>query len=318
MKKTVKKITVIAALFAATNLLGQSVLNDELNSTNNLSRLNIFEDNTTSNTSRPAPLNGTLFGIGTNLQYGSLDFYHNSGLSTAGYKFYSWSGNTKKLVFSTGASEGLSLHDGDLNVISGDINVSGRLYMDASEFALDNDQAGLPHASRVMMVRKFDADQTKRWLFINPRSGGGSGENDFSEGTCLNSRVVITDKRSWWSVPKYASNAVLSVQGSIYSEGIKCQLSGNWADYVFNSNYKLKTLEEVESYIKENNHLPGVPSAEKVETEGLDITDMQRLQMEKIEELTLYMIELKKQNDKLQSQNEEFQERILGLEVANK
>lgn len=72
-----------------------------------------------------------------------------------------------------------------------------------------------------------------------------------------------------------------------------------WADYVFAEGYKLSALNEVEAYIKANKHLPGVPSESAVKKDGLALSEMGALQMQKIEELTLYMIELKKENENL-------------------
>ena len=77
-----------------------------------------------------------------------------------------------------------------------------------------------------------------------------------------------------------------------------------WADYVFANDYKLKPLSEVEAYVKENKHLPNVPSADELVKEGLDLGKMQATQMEKIEELTLYMIEMKKEINALQNENQ--------------
>ena len=98
----------------------------------------------------------------------------------------------------------------------------------------------------------------------------------------------------------------LYVEQGILTEKVKVALasSGSWADYVFANNYNLKPLSEVEQYIKENNHLPNVPSATELATEGLDLGKMQAKQMEKIEELTLYMIEMKKEIDVLKKENE--------------
>jgi hypothetical protein len=95
----------------------------------------------------------------------------------------------------------------------------------------------------------------------------------------------------------------LSVDGKIVTKSLFVTTVG-WADYVFATNYSLKPLKEVESYILANHHLPNVPSATEVEQNGLDISDMQRIQMEKIEELTLYLIELKKENELLQQRVE--------------
>lgn len=95
----------------------------------------------------------------------------------------------------------------------------------------------------------------------------------------------------------------LSVDGKVVCEELLVQLSP-WPDYVFRSDYDLKSLKEVEVFIQENNRLPGVPSAKEVESEGLNVGDMQKILMEKVEELTLYMIELKKENEKLKSEIE--------------
>ncbi len=79
-----------------------------------------------------------------------------------------------------------------------------------------------------------------------------------------------------------------------------------WADYVFDRNYQLPTLESVATYIKQNRHLPGIPTATEVEKNGLDLGATQAKLLEKIEELTLYTIELQKQVDLLKAQNEKF------------
>ena len=79
-----------------------------------------------------------------------------------------------------------------------------------------------------------------------------------------------------------------SVNGKIRAQEIKVYTG--WADYVFADNYELLTLEETEAYINENKHLPGIPSEKEIEAnEGVNLGEMQKLQMAKIEELTLYM-----------------------------
>ncbi|MFN0213586.1 MAG: hypothetical protein ACKVT2_04970 [Saprospiraceae bacterium] len=93
----------------------------------------------------------------------------------------------------------------------------------------------------------------------------------------------------------------LYVKDGILAEKVKIAIHGtvNWADYVFATDYKLKPLSEVEAFVKANKHLPNVPSAQDLEKDGLDVADMLARQMEKIEELTLYLIEIKKENDEL-------------------
>jgi hypothetical protein len=91
----------------------------------------------------------------------------------------------------------------------------------------------------------------------------------------------------------------LSVNDNIHSKEVVVETG--WADYVFNNNYQLKPLQEVEKFIEENKHLSGIPSAEEIEKNGLQLGDTQKKMMEKIEELTLYVIELNKQVKELQN-----------------
>lgn len=92
----------------------------------------------------------------------------------------------------------------------------------------------------------------------------------------------------------------LSVKGKIRAEEIK--VYNTWADYVFAKDYELKPLSEVEEYINSNGHLPNVPSAKEVQENGLKLGEMSQIQQEKIEELTLYLIEQNKQIEELKAQ----------------
>lgn len=75
----------------------------------------------------------------------------------------------------------------------------------------------------------------------------------------------------------------------------------NAADYVFEENYNLKSLGEVESFVKENKHLPGIPSAAEMAKNGMSVSEMSNLLLEKVEELTLHMIQLEKENKALKA-----------------
>ncbi len=101
-----------------------------------------------------------------------------------------------------------------------------------------------------------------------------------------------------------ASAYRLTVGGKIICEELKVKLvSSGWPDYVFDKKYKLKSLPDVEKFIAKNNHLPNIPSAKEVEKNGIEVGDMQKKMMEKIEELTLYIIDLQKQVDTLKRKN---------------
>lgn len=98
----------------------------------------------------------------------------------------------------------------------------------------------------------------------------------------------------------------LAVNGSVRS--MEVVVETGWADYVFDENYKLPSLSDVEKFIQQNKHLPNIPSAKEVEEKGLHLGDTQKKMMEKIEELTLYLIEKSKEIEALQK-------RVLEIET---
>lgn len=96
----------------------------------------------------------------------------------------------------------------------------------------------------------------------------------------------------------------LYVQDGILTEKVKVALSSdptNWSDFVFDENYDLKPLSEVEKFIKKNKHLPEIPSTEEIHKEGLDLAQMDAKLLQKVEELTLYVIQQQKEIQQLKS-----------------
>ena len=86
----------------------------------------------------------------------------------------------------------------------------------------------------------------------------------------------------------------LSVNGTIRTKEVIVE-TANWPDYVFSKDYVLPTLYSIEKYIKEHGHLPNIPSAKEIEVDGQALGDIQKKMMEKIEEMTLYIIQLNKE-----------------------
>lgn len=109
------------------------------------------------------------------------------------------------------------------------------------------------------------------------------------------------------------------INGNITTKKVIVTQTG-WPDYVFEKAYSLMPLYQVEKFIETNKHLPGVPSAKEVEDKGVNIGDNQAVLLKKIEELTLYLIEIKKTNDhmleKIASQEKEID--ILKKRAAGK
>jgi hypothetical protein len=101
----------------------------------------------------------------------------------------------------------------------------------------------------------------------------------------------------------------LAVNGSaVFTRAVVKQYA-NWPDFVFEKNYDLLPLMELEQYVNRHKHLPDMPSAAEVERDGLDLGAMNRKLLQKVEELTLYLLDMKKENDQLK-------ERVEKLEAA--
>lgn len=107
-----------------------------------------------------------------------------------------------------------------------------------------------------------------------------------------------------------APSQKLTVNGTIYGKEVKVDLLVPGPDYVFSKTYSLRSLKDVESYIEENQHLPEVPSAVEMEKDGIKVGEMNMMLLKKIEELTLYMIELEKRAARQQAEIEELKSRI--------
>jgi len=110
----------------------------------------------------------------------------------------------------------------------------------------------------------------------------------------------------------------LAVDGNVICEELRVLLSPSWPDYVFEKDYRLMPLEEVEARIKEQGHLPGVPSAAVIEEAGLPVGEITANQQEKIEEAFLHLIEMNKQLKQLQEENASLRARLERLEDSKK
>lgn len=89
----------------------------------------------------------------------------------------------------------------------------------------------------------------------------------------------------------------LAVNGKVIVESLEVQLGSGWPDYVFSDDYQLRSLYELEMFINTNNHLPEVPSAQEIENGTLNVGEMNATLLKKVEELTLYIIQLQKEVD---------------------
>ncbi|WP_439698629.1 hypothetical protein ACFGVS_10855 [Mucilaginibacter sp. AW1-7] len=137
-----------------------------------------------------------------------------------------------------------------------------------------------------------DADiKSKAALRVSGTGNVGIGTTDYGAWTLNNSSYK------------------LAVGGSMIATAVTVKLVANWPDYVFKKDYTLPSLTDVKTYIDQNQHLPEIPSAQQIEKDGVNLGEMNKLLLKKVEELTLYLIE----KDKKEKEQEE---RINKLEKA--
>ena len=110
-----------------------------------------------------------------------------------------------------------------------------------------------------------------------------------------------------------AKGYLLSVNGSIMSTAIQVELQNSWPDYVFDKDYKLMSISDLETSINSNKHLPNLPDACEVEAKGMNVGEMQTKIVEKLEEADLYIIQLQKFNLQLQAQMDELKAQMNAL-----
>jgi len=95
----------------------------------------------------------------------------------------------------------------------------------------------------------------------------------------------------------------LAVNGAIITEEVTVKVRQNWPDYVFKPGYSLISLNQLDEYITQHGHLPGIPTQDEIKTNGLKVGEMESLLLQKVEELTLYIIE---QNTRIREMEKEL------------
>nr|NQU89975.1 hypothetical protein [Bacteroidota bacterium] len=151
------------------------------------------------------------------------------------------------------------------------------------------------------VLQSCDAYGNARWV---PQSAIDDGD-----WTKNGTEILYTDRRVSIGTSGY-KDYQLAVAGQIAAHGVKITLHVPASDYVFEKDYKLKPLTELEDYIHQNKHLPDIPSADEFEENGYNIGEMDDLLLKKIEELTLYTIEQDKLLMELKTQIEVLKSKI--------
>ena len=153
---------------------------------------------------------------------------------------------------------------------------------------------------------------------INANAGGGGWADLYFQTNGTTKMFIESAGNVGIGTTTLASGYKLSVDGKVACEEVFVEYSGNWPDYVFSPEYNLLNLTELEDHIKKNNHLPGIPSAEEIEESGFHLAEMQKLVLQKVEELTLYTIEQGKLIKELQEELKTIKDENWDLRKAIK
>lgn len=142
-------------------------------------------------------------------------------------------------------------------------------------------------------------------VFVN-NSVGNNTNADVSDARMIiknNGNILIGTETP-------ATGYKVSIDGKVACEEVLVELSGDWPDYVFSDEYSLRSIDNLKQFVEKENHLPGISPASMMEQEGVQLGEMQRKLVEKVEELTLYIIQLNEQNKK--------QNQLIDQLIANK
>ncbi|MDX1477030.1 MAG: hypothetical protein R3301_04960 [Saprospiraceae bacterium] len=237
-------------------------------------------------------------GLGTSNPGVKLDV--NDMIRTGGNTWPS-AGEGMEFAYDPGLNRGyIQVYDRDLaqwgNLYLGESNVGIGTLASASRLSVagvDNDgvnaAVAIQSGGQTMLLDGNEIDAVGDALYLNHNSTGGvtmaTNGGDVRIGT-------------WNGATGYR----LSVAGKIIAEEVRIQLQGLWPDYVFDPGYQLPELREIAEFVQREHHLPGIPAADEVQSEGLMLGEMQALLLKKIEELTLYVIQQDAQIRQLQQE----------------
>ena len=268
----------------------------------------------------------TIDGSGNNTYYSILE--------NGTYRGYwgSYSGNPEDVDFGTGAGTSGKVHltiqanpkltiDNTGNVGLGNTSPTAKLDVISNSSSSVNNNFMLRNSNGDTLVRVRDNGFMgigyNGAAYGRPLNIQGAGVNFYHDAATfggsifpdLNSNLIVWSNNSgpgqnvvlqpsWGQVAigtySPATGYKLSVNGKAIFTEVRVQVNGSWPDYVFKKNYKLPMLDDLEKSINLNQHLPNIPAASAIEMNGIDLGDMNRRLLEKVEELTLYIIDMNK------------------------
>jgi hypothetical protein len=218
--------------------------------------------------------------------------------------------DNKDLVFKTSNSEAVRIKsNGDLKLskLTGGI---GTLYVDSNGII----QSGRTTAPCNGLQSPIWLSNYPNNIFTCPATVVGIGTYNFPSGIrfTVSGNSYFDGSVGIGTLPQ--SGYKLVVDGNVGFREVRVKASGPWPDFVFNSDYRLRSFAEIKEFIRQNNRLPDMPTATSIEANGQQIGELQRLQQQKIEELVLYSIELNDKMEQITLENKRLLERVNELE----
>lgn len=195
---------------------------------------------------------------------------------------------------------------------NGNVEIEGHLQITGQDISLKNAITG----SEFLFHNQWQNLPDGNWLQIAPGDGNGNWNFDralrLEDGGELVKRIDSGSKTAFAVSLNGENNFQVMGDGKVYARDVEVSLD-QFPDYVFDEDYELLTLEQVKQFITTEKHLPNVPSAKEVEENGYSLKELNLKQMEKIEELTLYILQMNdqiiqtnKRLEKLENENKEL------------
>jgi hypothetical protein len=254
-------------------------------------------------------LSGGNVGIGTATPTNALHVEKNANTNVGALVINSNTGGSAAATLTVGSSTTLDqamylYYGGTGNTVLGSLK--------ANLVAASGTTGGMNVGVLANAPLSFGTNSNTRMMILG-NGNIGIGTTAPSEKLDINGNIytngkILIGQLNTAAVAPYA----LAVNGSAIFTKATVKLNANWPDFVFEPTYNLPTLSQVEAYITKHKHLQGVPSATEVKEKGIDLGDNQTILLKKVEELTLYMIELNKKVEILAKENEALKKKVNG------